>query len=78
MDWQPGQEDGEGTGEDRDPDLPTPASGSPVPEPARSDPDPRLAGFAWDDSRDAPTPSGRLALLADGLSGPERRCPMTS
>ena len=46
-----------------------------VPDPAPSGPDPRLAGFAWDDSRDAPTPSGRLALLVDELSGPERRCP---
>jgi Domain of unknown function (DUF222) len=37
--------------------------------------DPRLAGFAWDDSRAAPAPSSWLALLIDELSGPERRCP---
>ena len=37
--------------------------------------DPRLARFAWDDSQPAPVPSGRLALLLDQLSGPERRCP---
>jgi Domain of unknown function (DUF222) len=74
MDGQPGQEDGEGAGEDRDPEPPS-ASGTPVPNPHPSGPDPRLAGFAWDDSRDAPTPSGRMALLVDDLSGPERRCP---
>ena len=75
MDGQPGQEDGEGAGQDRDPELPPPPSGTPVPDPVPSGPDPRLAGFAWDDSRDAPTPSGRMALLVDELSGPERRCP---
>jgi hypothetical protein len=75
MDGQPGQEDGEGAGQDRDPEPPSPASGGPVPDPAPPGPDPRLAGFAWDDSRDAPTPSGRMALLVDTLSGPERRCP---
>ena len=75
MDGQPGQEDGEGAGQDRDPEPPSPASGGPVPDPAPSGPDPRLAGFAWDDSRDAPTPSGPMALLVDTLSGPERRCP---
>jgi hypothetical protein len=37
--------------------------------------DPRLAGFASDDGRDALVPSGRLALLADELSGAGRRCP---
>jgi hypothetical protein len=75
MDGQPGQEDGEGAGQDRDPELPPPPSGTPVPDPAPSGPDPRLAAFAWDESRDAPTPSGRTALLVDELSGPERRCP---
>jgi hypothetical protein len=75
MDGQPGQEDGEGAGQDRDPELPPPPSGTPVPDPAPSGPDPRLAAFAWDESRDAPTPSGRMALLVDELSGPERRCP---
>jgi Domain of unknown function (DUF222) len=75
MDGQPGQEDGEGAGQDRDPEPPSPASGGPVPDPAPPGPDPRLAGFAWDDSRDAPTPSGPMALLVDTLSGPERRCP---
>jgi hypothetical protein len=44
-------------------------------EGAGSGRDPRLAGFARDDSRGAPAPSGRLALLADEVSGPERRCP---
>ena len=74
MDGQPGQEDGEGAGQDRDPELPS-ASGAPVPDPAPSGPDPRLAEFAWDESRDAPTPSGPMALLVDKLSGPGRRCP---
>ncbi len=75
MDGQPGQEDGEGADQDRDPGPLPPTSDTPVPDPAPSVPDPRLAGFAWDDSRDAPTPSGRVALLVDELSGPERRCP---
>ena len=73
MDGQPGQEDGEDAGQDRDPEPMPPASGAP--DPARPGPDPRLAEFAWDDSRDGPVPSGRMALLADQLSGPERRCP---
>ena len=75
MEGQPEQEDGEGADQDRDPGPLPPTSGIPVPDPAPSVPDPRLAGFTWDDSRDAPTPSGRLALLVDELSGPERRCP---
>ena len=74
MDGQPGQEDGEGADQDRDPESPS-ASGTPVPDPAPLGPDPRLADFAWDESRDGPTPSGRMALLVDELSGPERRCP---
>jgi len=82
MDGQPGQEDGEGAGQDRDPEPTPPPSGSPapvpapvpVPAPAPSGPDPRLAQFAWDDSQDAPAPSGPMALLVDELSGPERRC----
>ena len=80
MDGQPGQEDGEGAGQDRDPE-PSPASGTPPPAsgprfriPPRPVPT-RLAEFAWDDSRDGPVPSGRIALLVDELSGPGRRCP---
>jgi hypothetical protein len=43
------------------------------PSPAR---DPRLAWFAPDtDGRDALVPSGLLALAADELTGPGRRCP---
>jgi hypothetical protein len=85
MNGQPGPEDAEGSegaGPGRDPGLPS--SGPvpvPVPDPA-ADPDPnppgrdpRLARFAPDDARGGPAPSGRLALLADELSGPERRCP---
>jgi hypothetical protein len=75
MDGQPGQEDGEGAGRDRDPEPTPPTSGSPVPNPAPPGPDPRLAQFAWDDSREGPAPSGRMALMVDELSGPERRCP---
>jgi len=79
MDGQPGQEDGEGAGRDRDPEPTPPASGSPVPNPvpnpAPLGPDPRLAQFAYDDSREGPAPSGRMALMVDELSGPERRCP---
>ena len=75
MDGQPGQDDGEGAGRDRDPEPTPPASGGQVPDPARSGPDPRLAQFAWDDSREGPAPSGRMALLVDDLSGLERRCP---
>ena len=77
MDGQPGQDDGEGAGQDRDPEPTPPPSGGPVPDPAPAPPgpDPRLAQFAHDDSRDAPAPSGRMALLVDELSGPQRRCP---
>ena len=74
MDGQPGQEDGEGAVRTAFPScrlrLPALPSGS-----GSSGPDPRLARFAWDDSRAAPMPSGRMALLVDELSGPERRCP---
>ena len=68
MDWQPGHEDGEGAGRDRDPEPPPPS-------PPRRDP--RLAMFArdGDDSWQPPTPSGRLALLIDELTGPDGRCP---
>ena len=48
--------------------------GGPGPGPGRRR-DPRLAGFARDDAREAPAPSGPLALLVDELSGPGRRCP---
>jgi hypothetical protein len=37
--------------------------------------DPRLAEFASDGGRDALVPSGRLALVADEVSGTERHCP---
>ena len=37
--------------------------------------DPRLALFAGDGLDGSPAPSGALALLADELSGPGRRCP---
>ena len=72
MDRQPGEE---GEGQDHHSEPPPPPDGTPVPDPARPARDPRLAAFARDDSRDAPTPSGALALLVDELSGPERRCP---
>src|SRR5580693_2731942 len=72
MDGQPGEE---GEDQDRHSEPPPPADGTPVPDPARPVRDPRLAAFARDDSGDAPTPSGALALLVDELSGPERRCP---
>jgi hypothetical protein len=71
MDQQPGQEDGEDADQNRDPE----SSGAPVPDPAPAGPDSRLAEFAWDDSREAPRPSGPMALLVDELSGPGRRCP---
>jgi hypothetical protein len=72
MDGQPGEE---GEGQDHHSEPPPPPDGTPVPDPARPARDPRLAAFARDDSGDAPTPSGALALLVDELSGPERRCP---
>ena len=75
MDGQPGQEDGEGAGHDRDPEPPPPAAVPPGP--ASSGRDPRLARFAYDDSREGPPPSGPIALLVDELSGPQRRCPGT-
>jgi hypothetical protein len=64
MGWQPGQDGGTGASPDGDPGMP---GGTPMR-------DPRLAAFAPDGGRGAPVPSGRLALLADELSGAERRC----
>ncbi|HEX3512713.1 MAG TPA: DUF222 domain-containing protein [Trebonia sp.] len=66
MGWQPGSDAGKGPSPDRDP---APPGGTP---PVR---DPRLADFASDSGRGAIPPSGRLALIADEISGPERRCP---
>jgi len=65
MGWQPGPPGGTGANPDRDP-------GVPGVSPVR---DPRLAEFASDGGRDALVPSGWLALVADEVSGPERRCP---
>src|ERR1700739_1292169 len=65
MGWQPGSGSETGAGPDRGPGLPGGAS-------AR---DLRLGLFAGDGSQAGPVRSGRLALLADELSGPGRRCP---
>jgi hypothetical protein len=64
MGWQPGPDDGTGAPLDRGPGVP---GGAPIR-------DPRLALFAGGGSQ-RPVPSGWLALLADELSGSERRCP---
>ena len=66
MGWQPGRDGGTGSGPGRDP---VPGGRE------RRVLDARLAEFAGDGSKGAPVPSGRLALVADELSGPERRCP---
>src|ERR1700727_2853786 len=66
---------GPGSGPDSGPGPGGPGAAGPDPAAARPGRDPRLAGFAWGDAREAPAPSGRLALLIDELSGPERRCP---
>ena len=63
MGWQPGPGNGAGEDPDRVPGGPPPAR------------DPRLVQFASRDGQDAPVPSGRLALIADEVSGPGRRCP---
>lgn len=65
MGCQPEPRGGTGASPDRDP-------GMPGVSPVR---DSRLAEFASDGGRDALVPSGRLALVADEVSGPERRCP---
>src|ERR1700728_4812673 len=65
MGWQPGSDAGKGPSPDR---APGPPGGAPLVR------DPRLAEFASDGGRDAIVPSGRLALVADEVSGPERRC----
>jgi hypothetical protein len=65
MGWQSGSDAGKGPRPDR---APGPPGGAPLVR------DPRLAGFASDGGRDAIVPSGRLALIADEVSGPERRC----
>ena len=69
MGWQPGPGSGAGASPDPDPRMP---GGTPPPR------DPRLAEFASDEGRDALLPSGRLALVADEVSGPARRCPGAS
>jgi hypothetical protein len=69
MGWQPGPDSGAGAGPDRD----RPVPGDPPPRR-----DPRLAWFASSDGRDALVPSGQLALAADEVAGPERRCPGAS
>lgn len=65
MGWQPGAGNGAGAG----PDPGEPDAGAPPV------PDPRLAWFASGaDGRDALVPSGLLALAAEEVSGPGRRC----
>lgn len=71
MGWQPGQGGRAGASPDREPGLP----GSGAAEGAPPVRDPRLAWFASEDGRDALIPSGALALAADEVSGPGRRCP---
>ena len=66
MGWQPGPGDAAGASPDRGAGVP---GGAP---PMR---DPRLALFGGDGLDQSPAPSGALALLADELSGPGRRCP---
>ena len=68
MGWQPGPG---GAGPDRGPGVP--GGGEPGGAPPVRDP--RLALFAGDGLDGSPAPSGALALLADELSGPGRRCP---
>ena len=63
MGWHPGAGNGTGESPDREPGVQSPTR------------DPRLAQFAGDGSDGTPPPSAALALLADELSGPERRCP---
>ncbi len=67
MGWRPGLGGGTGECPDRGPGM---RRGTP--RPGR---DPRFGEFAGDGSLGAPVPSGRLALLADELSGAGRRCP---
>ena len=73
MGWQPGPGGGTGGGPDRGPGTPSSSPGTPGG--ARPGRDPRLTVFAGDGTGPGPVPSGTLALLADELSGPERRCP---
>ena len=69
MGWRPGADGGAGAGPERDPQVP----GGP-----QSGRDPRLAWFASVDGRDALAASGVLAVAADEVAGPERRCPGAS
>ena len=66
MGWQPGRGGGTGAGPDPGPGVP---GGVPFVR------DPRLAAFGGDGRAGGPAPSGKLALLADEVSGPGRRCP---
>jgi hypothetical protein len=71
MGWLPGPNGGTGESPDRGPGTPE-GGADDAPSPSR---DPRLAEFASAGGQAPPSPSGRTALLADELSGPERRCP---
>ena len=71
MGWQSGPGGGTGASPDRGPGVP--GGGEPGGAPPVRDP--RLALFAGDGLDGSPAPSGALALLADELSGPGRRCP---
>jgi hypothetical protein len=78
MGWQQGSDGGTGEGPDRDPGLPL--RGACGPEPGGPARDPRLAVFAAYGEQDGapppgPVPCGLLAMVADEVSGPERRCP---
>jgi hypothetical protein len=67
MGWQPGPGDAAGA-------SPPPQRG-PGTSGGAAARDPRLAAFASADGLGGPAPSGALALLADQVSGPGRRCP---
>jgi hypothetical protein len=76
MGWQPGP------GDEADsirlaavPDWSDPVSGRNARDGAGGARDPRLAAFTPVDGRYVPVPSAALALLADQVCGPERRCP---
>ena len=71
MGWQPGPGDTAGASPDRGAGVP----GGGMPGGAPPVRDPRLALFGGDGLDQSPAPSGALALLADELSGPGRRCP---
>jgi hypothetical protein len=80
MGWQPGAEPGPDEESGPDDGLPGGGPGAPggsgtPPSPGETPRDARLAGFARGGEWDSRVPSAALAVVLEGVAGPEWRCP---